>query len=708
MMINNYCFYHSLRYLVIIISSFFVIQTSYTNAQWQQVNVGSSGRINVVANIGGSEVLAGTTGGIYKSTDNGTSWINVGSYFTLCFAVNGANIFAGTGTGIIVSTDQGMTWKNPDNYMNFYITSLTVNNNYIFAGTYQDGIYRSSDNGTSWIAVNNGLGSFQYLVNSLVKCYTTLFAGTASGLCYSTNNGDNWSTVSSLSNLLMVNCLAVKDSTIFLGTTGSIYKSTDEGKSWNGTSNGLPGTPNAPAIFSISPNSTYTYLGTDNGVYISTDGGDNWVKENNGIPSTSTIYSITESNSNVLAGTDFGIYSSTNGDTNWAASSNGITNSKITFIVGSGQSIFIVENYSTIYSSNNNGTTWTLADSGLGNEFIECLTLNNQNIYAVTNNGIYTSTDNGNYWNQINGGVMDTVNPTYLVISGSNLVVSTQNDGIFYSTNNGANWMSSVGNLNIIDALSKVGSYLIAADNNNIYFSSNDGENWNNVNDTLEHITNFASIGMTLFSARHTWPTPIFEPPSPPGGVFNSNDNGVNWTDITANLPNDPQVYTLTTNDSLIFVGLDPGIYYKTVKGDNWINASSGIPILTVQSIFINNDYVYAGFDNGGLWQKPLSDFITGIPKLKDNLPSNFLLMQNFPNPFNPSTIIQYQIPESGLVTLKVYDILGREVKTLINQYQKEGKYKIKFMSNNLASGVYFYRLTEGHFSDIKKLVLIK
>ena len=82
--------------------------------------------------------------------------------------------------------------------------------------------------------------------------------------------------------------------------------------------------------------------------------------------------------------------------------------------------------------------------------------------------------------------------------------------------------------------------------------------------------------------------------------------------------------------------------------------------------------------------------------------------MQNYPNPFNPSTTINYQLPKDGFVTLIIYDILGREVKTLVNEYKAQGRYEVNFNASNLASGVYIYRIKVNDFSTSKKLLLMK
>lgn len=103
------------------------------------------------------------------------------------------------------------------------------------------------------------------------------------------------------------------------------------------------------------------------------------------------------------------------------------------------------------------------------------------------------------------------------------------------------------------------------------------------------------------------------------------------------------------------------------------------------------------------------SDFtVTDVNNQKPIAPENFYLFHNYPNPFNPSTVIRYQIPEAGLVSLKVYDLLGREVASLVDEIKPAGSYEVKFDASELSSGVYFYRLQSGDFISARKLILIK
>ena len=98
---------------------------------------------------------------------------------------------------------------------------------------------------------------------------------------------------------------------------------------------------------------------------------------------------------------------------------------------------------------------------------------------------------------------------------------------------------------------------------------------------------------------------------------------------------------------------------------------------------------------------------VNGITN-KTNIPSSFVLNQNYPNPFNPTTTIEYIIPKTRFVSLKVFDILGREIKTLVNRQELPGAYKVLFDGSGIASGVYFYRIQAGEFVATKKFILLK
>jgi len=107
------------------------------------------------------------------------------------------------------------------------------------------------------------------------------------------------------------------------------------------------------------------------------------------------------------------------------------------------------------------------------------------------------------------------------------------------------------------------------------------------------------------------------------------------------------------------------------------------------------------------------TELVINVENIENSFVNDFRLDQNYPNPFNPVTKIKYEIPgqarnDNALVTLKVYDILGREVATLVNEEKPAGEYEVEFNGSALTSGIYFYQLKAGEFSETKKMILLK
>jgi hypothetical protein len=132
-----------------------------------------------------------------------------------------------------------------------------------------------------------------------------------------------------------------------------------------------------------------------------------------------------------------------------------------------------------------------------------------------------------------------------------------------------------------------------------------------------------------------------------------------------------------------------------------------------------NPDSIYISFMNGTYKTNPTSgtvfyiddislDYITGVNKTKNILPTDYFLSQNFPNPFNPTTTINYSIAKESKVRLNVYNSTGSKVATIINEYKPAGNYSTQFNGSNLASGIYLYRLESGSYSATKKFILMK
>ncbi len=153
----------------------------------------------------------------------------------------------------------------------------------------------------------------------------------------------------------------------------------------------------------------------------------------------------------------------------------------------------------------------------------------------------------------------------------------------------------------------------------------------------------------------------------------------------------------------------------KVVFGDNIYDVDlTGITggIITTTFVYYPNQtppgYIFVGTENGGVFRQQLS--ATDVDD-NSNIVSEFKLNQNYPNPFNPGTRISWQVPAGSHQTLKVYDILGNEVATLVDEYRDEGSYEVEFNAGQtpgLSSGVYFYKLQAGNYVQVKKMILMK
>ena len=104
----------------------------------------------------------------------------------------------------------------------------------------------------------------------------------------------------------------------------------------------------------------------------------------------------------------------------------------------------------------------------------------------------------------------------------------------------------------------------------------------------------------------------------------------------------------------------------------------------------------------------PEKGIVTDVQTKKPPVVYKYFLEQNYPNPFNPATVISYQLSAYSFVKLNIYNVLGQKIKTLVNKYQKAGNYKVIFNASGLASGIYFYELTAGSFSQTKKMILLR
>jgi photosystem II stability/assembly factor-like uncharacterized protein len=194
---------------------------------------------------------------------------------------------------------------------------------------------------------------------------------------------------------------------------------------------------------------------------------------------------------------------------------------------------------------------------------------------------------------------------------------------------------------------------------------------------------------------------------------YKTTNGGTNWDTISfINNNKNSSLYFLNPNTGWISGSCYPdtfNIAYTTNAGLNWSNQYKNCAFSISRLTFANalTGWAVLGYNSSNILRTTTGGAVY-INNISNNIPEDYLLFQNYPNPFNPSTNITYQIIKSGYVLLKIFDVLGRKISTLVNEKQSPGTYEISFDGSNLSSGIYFYKLVAGDFTETKRMVLLK
>ena len=388
----------------------------------------------------GQSFYAGTSNGIYLSSNSGASWNIVDSGLTntsvTSLASSGSTLFAGTGTGVFVSTDAGMFWRSANAGLSSLSVSAIGSGSEVTFAVTSGGVFRSTDNGGSWSAAGSGLGSAG--ITSFAFSGSTVLAAGSAGVFASTNNGGTWSPANAGIATTDVTSLAYDGKTLYAGLyPASVCASTDRGATWINGTTGPPGN----TLNAILPSSGILLAATDSGVYRSTNAGAFWTASNVGLTSTSASV-FAPSGPNVFVGTGTGVFVSTDNGTNWLPTGSLSGDSHIYSLAVSGDTVVAGTSVgqSGVYVSTNRGITWALTNSGLPSSNLNSLAIGGNTILAGTNSGAFTSTDNGGHWSPANSGL--SASSVLSFTNGQGARFAGTNSGVFVSMNNGGGWVA--------------------------------------------------------------------------------------------------------------------------------------------------------------------------------------------------------------------------------------------------------------------------
>lgn len=372
-------------------------------------------------------------------------------------------------------------------------------------------------------------------------------------------------------------------------------------------------------------------------------------------------------NTGIITSYSPNIYRTSNGGLNW--SQYVYTNPNVWFwgIHFSNESTGWVIGYNlnspynnVILSTTNSGINWAEQYTGTG-QMREIYFINSQTGF-VSGDSFYKTTNAGNnwiasnpqgygsglgifFWDQLTGWV------------GGN---SNNNNSVIKTTNGGINWATQLSNISAMYSIkftSLSTGYCAGLDG--IRKTTNNGTNW-----TICYSCNHA-ISLSFPGIETGWAVIHNSNPNS-RKIIKTTDSGISW-----------QLQDITDSRLLNFV-------YMLNANTGWVVGDEGLIYKTT---------------NGG---------VTGIHLVSNEIPSEFSLSQNYPNPFNPVTKIRFDVPASGKIKFAIYDILGKEIQSINENNLSTGSYEYSFDGTDLPSGIYFYRLSSGNFTDTRKMVLIK
>jgi photosystem II stability/assembly factor-like uncharacterized protein len=658
-----------------------ILKLDEESSEWFQCNddLPETAIFSMVINSQDIIFASALDGYFYRSSDLGESWDVFGDLDNLhtLYVHSDDMLYAGTHGAIYVSNDNGDSWI----YLPVPFTSpfkIRINSlgNIFYISSYE--VWASYDNGATFELVFELPGN---ALDMLIDDFDNIYIGGIAGLYKSEDHGQNFSQVVNGPDTQAPITTLAKDShgNIFAGdfdrhvwmreSNGDSFQSINDGWGFGPISALLPGTENE------------LFVGTANiGIMHTTDMGGNWEQMNDGLNELSPHY-IFIVNDYLFAGAsrspgpgNDGLFRSTDFGEEWTHAEhdgsfyyNLIEKDGQLFLATMVEVLGLIPK---LHRSDDYGNNWIQIGEGLPlfDWQIESMAYTSSGeMYAVAGFNPYISIDNGDSWEILSTRPTDP---------GLRSVLITSNDYIF-----------------------------LGGDGGNVHRSTDNGVSWETFSTTIqpdfivEYIVSRQDDILIVVAPMY-------------GAISRSTDFGETWENVdidfevpilSINYDNSGQLYVTSSSS---------GVFVSQNDGDDWVDLNDGLPVspehvrkLAIRDI---ND-IYITTLEGGIYH----GLLEWDPTHTDNDPntdSNFhlALEQNYPNPFNPSTTIEFDLPKTSEVTLKIFNILGEEIATLVSDRLTAGNYSYEWDAGNMSSGVYLYRLEAGEYVETLKMVLMR
>jgi photosystem II stability/assembly factor-like uncharacterized protein len=676
---------------------------------------------------------SGSAGTIVRTIDGGINWSSVLTYSSSFLSICGTTsttFYAVAANGTIYNTtNAGLNWTANNAAVSQYMYSINFldqNTGFVAGG---DGyMSRTTDAGVTWnllTSPQNNTAFFQVKIISATEIYAV---GDPAFIYRSSDLGNSWTSLQIMpvsgpaSTYIWYSMDKVGNNIILSGDYGVVAVSTNNGLTWSSNQfslttqilfdiNQVPGTNK---IFAVGRQ----YSSGTRQLFVSTDNGSDWTAQDLGVDFDASAISMVNSQVGYISGTNCQVLKTTDGGATWF---------QVTQPIAGTYNIYSMEFV-------NPDTGWVFV-----------------NYVTITNGNIFKTTDGGNSWTQQANGLSNSINSADMVDANIGFhTINSSNQPIFKTTNGGLFWLPITtpltGIINTIKAVDANTIYIGASGGTNrMAKTTNGGTTWSTITlpvtvdvkslDFMDADTGYVCGNLTTVVCRTT-------------------NGGNNWSFQNLHLPTLVKVavlqndiaFALGTYGSILrsdlhgFVPVEMTSFTTSVSGNNvalkWVTATElnnqGFEIERCSS---TSEWQKIGFVEGsGTTSEPQSysfidrDLETGnymyrlrqidydgtfeyseAIEVEITIPFQFALGQNYPNPFNPSTVIEFSLPEDvNNVQLSIYNALGEKVAELVNSALTAGRYSYQWNAQNVATGMYIYKLQTDKFVSVKKMILMK
>lgn len=704
---------------------------------WQATSGPAGGYVRALTRDGMTNLFAATSGGVYKSTNGGDSWalsangLGNSLVYSLAVSPNGT-MYAGTFYNrVFRSTDSGNSWSQVGQNVYFIVNAIAINSQGdVFAGIEEGDskagnggtVHRSTDNGNSWTEVNTGLpDSPVYQVR--IGSDGILFVGMRHGLFRSTNNGSSWIQLTNGLAITWISDIAINpvNNSIFVsgsnlsGTFVAMYRSSDNGNSFTQLvfpdihARTLDVSP-AGHLFAATVGFTPSL---NYGIFRSTDDGNSFFR----IDSTLAARMFSFGSANQLfAGTNLGVHLSTDNGSTWQLRSSGMVSTQTDALASDNSNTIYAGTPNGPYRTTDAGANWVRLVSSLPLRAVSSITVNSRRDVFIMNDlgRLFRSTDRGEMWVQLTNGV-PPFNAGNTVFAHTNdvLFAAYPFNGVLRSTDNGNTWVAQNNGMPPNQdvrafASDQLGNIYAGTFLGGLYRSTNNGNLWSRLG-TYNGSTDLVAVN----ASGHLFWVYNQSPPTPVVYLYRSTDEGTTWMQLNVSPSNTGTAKALLiTPNQHFYVAVshtDPSF------GGVYRSTNNGDSFTPVSDGLTERALTSFGMDSTGHLLagttrgvfRTVQSIVTGVQS-NSEAPLSSLLEQNYPNPFNPATTISFSLPSKSFVSLKVFDALGREVSSLLSEELSAGKYSQQWNAAGFSSGIYFYRLQAGSFVETKKLLLLR